>query len=81
MCKQLNGSVLKSLKRSGPKMGRKKNGRDGSELKFCIFLRVGLGLGWTRTKFRFLFRAGPETKFLSLLRAGPGPEKSGCADL
>ena len=64
MCKQLNGSVLKSLKtkRSGPKLEKNWAGP--------VFLfgfgpgRAGLGL-----KFQFLFRAGTGPKF-SLLRAG-----------
>ena len=55
MCKQLNGPVLKSLKRSGMKSG-KKISRARPRTKYLSLLRAGLDRAEIAT---FAGRAGP----------------------
>ena len=64
MCKQINESVLKSHKPKWPDRNRKKKtGRAGSVIKFCILFRaesfISLSAGPAGPKYAFLFRARP----------------------
>ena len=68
-CKQLNGSVLKSLKpkQPGPKSGKKNSsGLARVEILYFVSSRVGLKI--------FIFTSGWAE--IEAIQAGPGLEKS-----